>query len=106
MAQSVRLMMALAIFLSYGLQFYVPISIMGPWVRSYFNSDQSQYVSDLALRIALIIVTCKYFCCFVKRFVKRLFFKKSIFYITSHNCQISVETEALSAVGVVIPFIK
>lgn len=59
LAQSVRLMMALAIFLSYGLQFYVPIKIMGPWIESFFDSSQSRYVSDLALRIALVIVTCK-----------------------------------------------
>lgn len=59
MAQSVRLMMALAIFLSYGLQFYVPMNIMGPWFRNLFTGEYAQNLSDSALRIGLIIFTCK-----------------------------------------------
>lgn len=59
LAQSARLMMALAIFLSYGLQFYVPMNIMGPWFRSLFASEYAQNLSDSALRIGLIISTCK-----------------------------------------------
>lgn len=59
LAQSVRLIMALAIFLSYGLQFYVPMNIMGPWFRSLFTSEYAQNISDSGLRIALIIFTCK-----------------------------------------------
>lgn len=60
LAQSVRLMMALAIFLSYGLQFYVPMNIMGPWFRSLFTGEYAQNLSDTALRIGLIIFTCKF----------------------------------------------
>lgn len=59
LAQSVRLMMALAIFLSYGLQFYVPISIMGPAFRDLFTGEFARGVSDVALRITLVIFTCK-----------------------------------------------
>lgn len=59
LAQSVRLMMALAIFLSYGLQFYVPISIMGPAFRNLFTGEFARGISDVALRIALVIFTCK-----------------------------------------------
>ncbi|XP_031624543.1 proton-coupled amino acid transporter-like protein pathetic isoform X2 [Contarinia nasturtii] len=57
LAQSVRLIMALAIFLSYGLQFYVPMNIMGPWLRRYFNGEYAQNLSDSALRIGLIVFT-------------------------------------------------
>ncbi|XP_055303048.1 proton-coupled amino acid transporter-like protein CG1139 isoform X2 [Sitodiplosis mosellana] len=57
LAQSVRLMMALAIFLSYGLQFYVPMNIMGPWVRNLFTGEYAQNLSDSGLRIGLIIIT-------------------------------------------------
>lgn len=59
LAQSVRLMMALAIFLSYGLQFYVPISIMGPAFRNLFTGEFARGISDVALRITLVIFTCK-----------------------------------------------
>lgn len=59
LAQSVRLMMALAIFLSYGLQFYVPMNIIGPWFRTLFTGEYAQNLSDTALRIVLIIFTCK-----------------------------------------------
>lgn len=52
--------MALAIFLSYGLQFYVPMNIMGPWVRGLFTGEYAQRLSDAGLRIGLIIFTCKY----------------------------------------------
>lgn len=58
LAQSVRLMMAVAIFLSYGLQFYVPIQIVGPWFNSLFHTE-SQRLSDAGLRIALVAFTCK-----------------------------------------------
>lgn len=59
LAQSVRVMMALAIFLSYGLQFYVPINIIGPWFRTLFTGEHAQRISDAGLRVVLIIFTCK-----------------------------------------------
>lgn len=52
--------MALAIFLSYGLQFYVPINIVGPWFNGFFRSE-SQHLSDAGLRILLVVFTCKCF---------------------------------------------
>lgn len=51
--------MALAIFLSYGLQFYVPINIIGPWFRSLFSGEFAQQISDVALRTTLVVFTCK-----------------------------------------------
>lgn len=60
LAQSVQVMMALAIFLSYGLQFYVPINVMGPWVRGFFETDESKMMSELVLRVVLVMFTCKY----------------------------------------------
>lgn len=53
----VRLAMALAIFLSYGLQFYVPINIIGPWVRSRMASEQSEEIAEYLLRVGLVIFT-------------------------------------------------
>lgn len=53
----VRLSMALAIFLSYGLQFYVPINIVGPWVRRRMNSEQSEEIAEYLLRVGLVVFT-------------------------------------------------
>lgn len=50
--------MALAIFLSYSLQFYVPVNIVGPWFNGLFNSGISQTVSDVSLRVVLVLFTC------------------------------------------------
>lgn len=61
LAQSVRLMMALAIFLSYGLQFYVPINIIGPWFRTLFTGEYGRTMSDNVLRTILVIFTCKFY---------------------------------------------
>ncbi|KAI5642670.1 transmembrane amino acid transporter protein domain-containing protein [Phthorimaea operculella] len=41
LAQSVRTMMAVAIFLSYGLQFYVPMSIVWPYVKSKLTDERA-----------------------------------------------------------------
>lgn len=57
LAQSVRLMMALAIFLSYGLQFYVPMSIIWPSLKSKIQDERTQRISELLLRTSLVIVT-------------------------------------------------
>ncbi|KAL1139772.1 hypothetical protein AAG570_006749 [Ranatra chinensis] len=55
LAQSVRIMMALAIFLSYGLQFYVPMGIIWPPIKDKF--EQNQRVAELLLRTFLVFVT-------------------------------------------------
>lgn len=52
-------MMALAIFLSYGLQFYVPMNIIGPWFRNLFTGEYAQNLSDSGLRVGLIVFTCE-----------------------------------------------
>lgn len=52
--------MALAIFLSYGLQFYVPVNIIGPWFRNLFDGDFAQRISDVGLRTGLVIFTCNF----------------------------------------------
>lgn len=57
LAQSVRLMMALAIFLSYGLQFYVPMNIMWPFIRPHLQSERAQMCGDYVIRTCLVIFT-------------------------------------------------
>ncbi|XP_031624777.1 proton-coupled amino acid transporter-like protein CG1139 isoform X2 [Contarinia nasturtii] len=55
-AESVRVMFAIAIFFSYSLQFYIPMKIIGPWYRQLF-SEQRQNLYDGLLRIGLIVLT-------------------------------------------------
>lgn len=57
LAQLVRLMMAMAIFLSYTLQFYVPINIIGPWLRQRLHGDSNRVLGDYLLRIGLVLFT-------------------------------------------------
>lgn len=57
LAQLVRLMMAVAIFLSYSLQFYVPFNIVWPWVKIYFHTDRSIRLAEHATRTILVFAT-------------------------------------------------
>lgn len=57
LAEIVRLMMAVAIFLSYTLQFYVPINIVGPWLRSRLVGTFNQNIGEYLLRIGIVIFT-------------------------------------------------
>ncbi|XP_055614206.1 neutral amino acid uniporter 4 [Uranotaenia lowii] len=56
-AQLVRLMMALAIFFSYGLQFYVPMTILGPIVTRKLHSEQAQLIGEYLLRVGMVVFT-------------------------------------------------
>lgn len=56
----VRIAMAVAIFLSYTLQFYVPVNIVEPFVRNHFETNQAKDLSGTILRIVLVTITCKY----------------------------------------------
>lgn len=53
--------MAFSIFLSYGLQFYVPIGIIWPALKGYFHSQSSQRNAELSIRVFLVTLTCKYY---------------------------------------------
>lgn len=57
LAQSVRLMMAIAIFLSYGLQFYVPMNIVWPIIRDRLETEKSQIIGEYITRSLLVVIT-------------------------------------------------
>ena len=57
--QSVKLLFALAIFISYGLQFYVPTKFAFPPLIKLFPSSFSPYVADSCLRAIFVAMTCK-----------------------------------------------
>ena len=55
LAQSVKLMIALAIFLTYGLQFYVPMEIIWKNLKQYFGSRK--IAGEYFVRTVLVIFT-------------------------------------------------
>ncbi|CAG9578710.1 unnamed protein product [Danaus chrysippus] len=57
LAQSVRAVMAAAIFLSYGLQFYVPMNIVWPYIKSKLTSDKALEHGEAVTRFVLISIT-------------------------------------------------
>lgn len=60
-SEVVRLMFAVAIFLSYALQLYVPISIIWPFLKKKFDvgqcSSKKQLILELCLRALLVFIT-------------------------------------------------
>jgi len=55
LAQSTKVMIAIAIFLTYGLQFYVPMEIIWKNAKQYFGSRR--LLGEYFLRILLVIFT-------------------------------------------------
>nr|XP_012146268.1 PREDICTED: proton-coupled amino acid transporter 4 isoform X3 [Megachile rotundata]XP_012146269.1 PREDICTED: proton-coupled amino acid transporter 4 isoform X3 [Megachile rotundata] len=55
LAQSAKVMIAVAIFLTYGLQFYVPMEIIWKNAKQYFGSRK--LLGEYAIRIVLVIFT-------------------------------------------------
>ena len=54
LAQIVILMMSLAIFFSYGLQFYVPIELLLPPLKARV-SEQWQLTAEFVLRYSIVL---------------------------------------------------
>ncbi|KAH8395576.1 hypothetical protein KR222_000484, partial [Zaprionus bogoriensis] len=57
LSQLVRISMAVAIFLSYTLQFYVPVNMVEPFVRSQFDTTRAKDLAATVLRTALVTFT-------------------------------------------------
>lgn len=55
LAQAVKLMIAAAIFFTYGLQFYVPMEIIWKNLKGYFGSQK--LLAEYILRIGLVTLT-------------------------------------------------
>ncbi|XP_068150509.1 proton-coupled amino acid transporter 1 isoform X1 [Drosophila tropicalis] len=57
LSQLVKITMAVAIFFSYTLQFYVPVNIVEPFVRDQFETRQAKELAATILRIVLVTFT-------------------------------------------------
>ncbi|CAF4028887.1 unnamed protein product, partial [Rotaria sp. Silwood1] len=60
--QFTKIMYAIAIFLTYNLQFYVPFTLLWPRISRkilYKYNPRTQTKIEHAFRIGLIIITCK-----------------------------------------------
>ncbi|KAB7497803.1 Proton-coupled amino acid transporter 1 [Armadillidium nasatum] len=57
LSQSVKLLFALAIFMSYPLQFYVPVSILLPSIVDKFSTERGKYWVDKAFRTGIVLLT-------------------------------------------------
>lgn len=55
-AQTVKLSIAIAIFLTYALQFYVPMEIIWKSVRGNFSEDNKN-LAEYGIRISLVVLT-------------------------------------------------
>lgn len=62
-AQSVKIIFAVATFISYGLQGYVPVAIIwGTYLSKKFEHSDKKLHWELLVRILIVIATCK-LCC-------------------------------------------
>ena len=57
LAQIIILLFATAIFLSYAIQFYVPLEILLPAAKARFPRHET--LVDYGLRYGFVLVTCK-----------------------------------------------
>lgn len=61
LAQSVKLIFAVAIFITYALQCYVPVEIVwNQYLRKYMEDSKSKLLVEYVLRTVIVIITCKY----------------------------------------------
>ncbi|XP_074650093.1 neutral amino acid uniporter 4-like isoform X2 [Tubulanus polymorphus] len=54
---SVKLMFPIAIFISYGLQFYVPVNIIWPTFEQYLRTDRQKLIGEYCFRVFLVLFT-------------------------------------------------
>jgi hypothetical protein len=60
LAQSVRIIIAVAILFTYALQMYVPRSILWSAVQNRWGPFKHNFLIETLLRSFLVVVTCKY----------------------------------------------
>lgn len=60
MSQSIRVLFAIAIFISYGLQCYVPVDIIwNVYLVEKYRDSNNKLVYEMLVRIVVVITTCE-----------------------------------------------
>lgn len=60
-AQAVKIIFAIATFISYGLQGYVPVSIIwGTYLSKKYEHSDRKLCMEFTTRILIVIATCKW----------------------------------------------
>ncbi|XP_068206510.1 proton-coupled amino acid transporter-like protein pathetic [Palaemon carinicauda] len=57
LAQTVKIMMAIAVYLTYPLQMYVVYEIMAPVVRRRFEGEKTKFIAEYICRSLLVVLT-------------------------------------------------
>lgn len=64
LAQSIRILYSIAIYISYGLQGYVPVQIIwSNYIESHLENSNKKSIYEYGLRLGCVILTCKYINC-------------------------------------------
>lgn len=71
LAQSVKLSIAVAIFLTYTLQFYVPMEIIWKNVKGNFNEHKN--IAEYSIRISLVVCIGKTYINIIKQIMSMSF---------------------------------
>ena len=58
LAQCVKLLMALAVFLTYPIQFYVPAHILVPYIVRKVDGKKMKLVVDVTSKTLMVLLTC------------------------------------------------
>ena len=59
LAQAVKALMVVAIYLTYPLQMYVPFQLLTPSVTRPFSDPRKKRVAEYVLRTLLVLLTCE-----------------------------------------------
>ena len=57
---AVKLIFAFSVFISYGIQFYVPAQILFPHIIKWCVADAWHGAADSCLRIVFVLISCEY----------------------------------------------
>lgn len=61
LSRTIRILFAVAIFISYGLQCYVPVDIIwNVYLVQKYKDSNNKFVYEMLVRIVVVIVTCKF----------------------------------------------
>lgn len=87
LAQSVKLMIAIAIFFTFTLQFYVPMSIIWKGIQHKIAPEKQNW-TEYALRVALVVSFIRYCIKIVSDLDFIVYYQMLLCYSTTHTQKI------------------